>query len=170
MASTITRPSLWTASSCPKRVLPPSSRRTALLDDWRALLIAVARRATPPLGTPQPQGSTYPRESLVWRMVSWIVLRGGAAVAGLGAIGVTRWMEPVVGGADAGLAVEQLTGGSMPTASKRSERASLRTVIRRFPPYDGFGAKQSIGSTIRSRSSIHRSIAPPGGPTASAWA
>jgi hypothetical protein len=49
----------------------------------RMSLMTVARRATPPLGTPQPQGSRYPRESLVCMMVSCV--RGsGPSVSGAG--------------------------------------------------------------------------------------
>lgn len=64
------------ATSEPKR-LPPASKSRTWGDAARSRLMTVARRATPPFGTFQPQGSTYPCTSLVCRMVR---VRGSSGV------------------------------------------------------------------------------------------
>jgi len=62
----------------------------------------VALRASPPMGVPQPQGSTYPEESLVCKMVKATGLLAGGriavaagTVAGRGMAGVFVREHPV---------------------------------------------------------------------------
>jgi len=69
MASMVTRPSDARETHAPSSAFPASSTRTVPDALARSSAMALARRASPPLGTPQPQGSISPRKSFVCRMV-----------------------------------------------------------------------------------------------------
>jgi len=84
MASTMTRPALLTDTHWPRSALPASSSRTIPSFRARSCLIAVARRANPPLGTPQPQGSISPITSLVCNTVNSMPCPGGTVGSGRG--------------------------------------------------------------------------------------
>lgn len=89
MASTVILPWLhWFRSfrEPDDRVLPASSTSRATPASLRAL-IALARRASPPLGGLQPHGSTYPITSLVWKISRRVPAGTAPRVRGVTAAG-----------------------------------------------------------------------------------